>query len=540
MLKLQKTKRALAGIASLVGVAFGGLAVILLVNTVLFTSKQIAPGKIPPVKSIKLDENEAVKRLSGSLKFKTVSDPDPSKMPGPSRMRDPSKMPDPSKINGNEFLEMHEYLERSFPKVHKELKRQIVGKYSLLFHWQGSHKSLDPILLMSHLDVVRVEPGTEDDWTHPPFSGEIADGYIWGRGALDIKCGVMGILEAVELLLKKGFQPERTVFIALGHDEEVGGSNGNAKIAAMLDTRGIRLQYVLDEGGVVTEGIIPGISEPVAFIGVAEKGYVNVVLSIDEQSAPHLGGHSSMPPPQTAVGVLAAAITRLESHPFPTRLSEGTDLMLDYVGPEMPFLKKMVIANRWLFRWLIPREFAKERATNATVRTTTAVTMIEGGVMRNVLPTKAWAAVNFRILTGDSVADVESHVRQITSDERITIKVDSHAVASEPSGVSDTESAEFKTLQRTIRQVFPNAVVAPGLAVVTTDSAHYRTIAKNTFRFIPTRITEADIERVHGTNERISEKNYIEIIRFFVRQIHNSTCSDGDCGHLTSTEVPSD
>ncbi|MDA2923159.1 M20/M25/M40 family metallo-hydrolase [Acidobacteria bacterium AH-259-L09] len=368
---------------------------------------------------------------------------------------------------------------------------------------------------MSHIDVVPVDPATRDEWEHPPFGGDIADGFIWGRGTLDIKCGAVGILEAVEFLLAEGFQPSRDIYLAFGHDEEVGGANGNARMAATLKERGVRIEYVIDEGGILAEDIIPGIAAPVAYVAVAEKGYSGLTLT-----AQGTGGHSSMPPPQTAVGIVAAAIQKLESNPFPSQLGGATGLMLDYLGPEMLIAQRIVIANRWLFGPLIKRQFARSPSLNALIRTTTAATMMEGSVARNVLPTSARVVVNFRILPGDTSAQVLEYVRATVNDPRV--EYDASGKTREPPTVSDTESVAFKTLQRTIGEVFPGAVVAPALTAVTTDSPKYEEITENTFRFIPTRMNNEGLTLLHGVNERIAVQNYLEIIRFFIQQIRNS------------------
>ena len=482
------------------------LTLLLLVNTIRFRSKQI---EVQPIERIALEEQQVVERFSRALQFKTVS------------------YPEPSDFDTEEFLSLHSYLEESFPRVHSTLKREVIGAYSLLYSWQGRDPSRKPVLLMSHIDVVPVEPATENQWTHPPFGGKVADGFIWGRGTLDIKCGALALLEAVEFLLAEGFQPSGDIYLAFGHDEEVGGANGNERIAATLKERGVRLQYVLDEGGVIVHDVIPGVAAPVAYVAVAEKGYFGLKLT---GSAP--GGHSSMPPPQTAVGVVAEAIRKLEANPLPADLGGVTGTMLDYLGPEMPFLSRFVIANRWLFAPLIKRQFESRPSTNATIRTTTAVTMVGGGVARNVLPTSAWAVVNFRVLPGENAAEVLEHAKSTVDDSRIEFHYsrikpgqayEEYGMKSEASVISDTESADFRTLHRTIREIFPNVVVSPALAVVTTDSRRYEEIADNTFRFVPTRMTQEDLKRPHGIDERISVENYVEIIRFFVQQIRNST-----------------
>ena len=473
------------------------LTVIVLLNTLRFRSKQI---EVSPITQVVLDETGCAKRLGRAMQFETTS------------------CKDPQKIDPEPFLALHEYLEKAFPRTHATLNRETVGQsgLSLLYTWKGTDPSAAPFLLMSHIDVVPVERGTEADWTHPAFEGHVANGYVWGRGALDVKFGAVGILEAVEHLLAEGFQPKSTIYIAMGHDEEVGGVNGNAEIAALLKQREVHLRYVLDEGGAILHGVINGVSSPVAFIGVAEKGIAGVRLTA---SSP--GGHPARAPRHTAIGFLAAAIHKLESQPMPSRLGGATDLMLDYLGPEMPFSQKAILANRWLFDGLVRHQFAKQPPTNATIRTTWAVTMVEGGVAENVLPKKADAYVNVRLLLGDTAESVLKHIKRTVNDpQRVKCVLDPRVMQASP--VSDTNSNDFTTLHRTIRGVFSDVIVAPGLTTGSTDSRHYQAIADNTFRFIPMRITPEDLERIHGTNERISVKNYLEVIRFFIQQIRNS------------------
>ena len=470
------------------------VVVIVLINTVRSTSKQMA---VQPIETVNLDEEGAVDRFSRVLQFETVS------------------YEDSSKFDAEPFLALHAYLEQAFPRVHTTLEKEVIGDYSLLYFWKGSDSSRQPILLMSHIDVVPVDPATRDEWEHPPFGGDLADGLIWGRGTLDVKCGAVGILEAVEFLLAEGFQPSRDVYLAFGHDEEIGGANGNARMAATLKERGVRLEYVLDEGGILGENLIPGIAAPVALVAVAEKGYLDLTLT-----ALGTGGHSSMPPPQTAVGIVAAAIEKLESHPFPSQLGGATGLMLDYLGPEMAIAQRMVIANRWLFGPLIRSQFAGSLSLNAMIRTTTAATMMEGGIAGNVLPTRARALVNFRMLPGHTSAQVLEYVRDTVNDPRV--EYDTSGKTQEAPAVSDPESVAFETLQRTIGEVFPGALVAPFLTTGATDSRMYGEITENTFRFIPARLNNETLTLLHGVNERIGVENYLEIIRFFIQQIRNS------------------
>jgi carboxypeptidase PM20D1 len=472
-------------------VIIGGFILVLVARAVRFTSKQIT---VTPVTDIDIDE-EAASRLGKALQFRTIS------------------YQDPAKFDKTEFSNLHKFLKEAFPTIHSVLTREVIADYSLLYTWQG-RSDLPPILLMAHMDVVPVEEGTEQTWVHPPFSGEIADGYIWGRGSMDIKCGVMGILEAVEHLLQNNFTPERTIYLAFGHDEEVGGPHGATSIASVLNQRGVKLEFVLDEGGVITQGIIPGVSAPVALVGIAEKGYISLELTVKSE-----GGHSSMPPKKSGIGVLSSAIQKLEKNRFPSRMQGVVTNLFEYTGPEMPFTKKLVFANLWLFKGLVKRQLAQAPKTNALIRTTTAPTIIKGGTKENILPKTVKGVVNFRILPGETTDSVTARVKQVINDSRVDIT--SLEQTWNPSPVSDVTSESFYMLQKTVRQIFPNVVVAPYLVTGATDSRHYAVLTNNVFKLVPYLVTPEDLKRVHGTNERLSVTDYEKLVKFFVQLIKN-------------------
>ena len=414
------------------------------------------------------------------------------------------------------FLGFHSFLRETFPAVRRALDRELVGELSLLYRWLGSDESLEPVLLLAHQDVVPVPPDAVDSWTHPPFSGAIADGFVWGRGTMDDKSSLMAILEAVERLLDAGFAPRRTVFLAFGHDEEVGGAAGASAIAETLEGRGVRAAFVLDEGSAVLEaGVVGGIDSPLALVGVAEKGYLSVELSVKAA-----GGHSSMPPPTTAVGTLATAIYRLERNPMPTRLEGTTQQLFEYLGPEFPFHYRLLFANLWLFRPVLEWRLAKDPPTNAMLRTTTAATMIEGSPKDNVLPSYARAVVNFRILPGDNVQAVLAHVRRVVDDPRVA--VEPLRLRREPTTPSDVESPDFQLLARTIREVFGPIPVAPNLVLGGTDARHYERVSPDLYRFSPIRVSREDVSRAHGIDERLSVSSHAQAIRFFMRLIRNA------------------
>ncbi|HWM90036.1 MAG TPA: M20 family peptidase [Thermoanaerobaculia bacterium] len=486
-------------ILAILGIAILVLAAIILVRASTLESKQV---KAEPVTDLAVDSNAAAQRLAGAVRFPTISH---------EGGRD---------VEAQAFLGLHRYLQASFPLVHQSLRREVVAEYSLLYTWPGSKPELPPILLMSHTDVVPIEPGTEKRWIHPPFSGAIAGGYIWGRGTIDDKVSVLGVLEGVELLLARGFQPERTVLLAFGHDEEVGGTQGAAAIARLLESRGVRPAMILDEGGIIAKGMVPGLDSPVAMISTAEKGFVTVELTARSQ-----GGHSSMPPRSTAIGMVAAAVQKLEQNPMPARIDGATRESFDFLAPELPLGARLPLANLWLFAPLVRKQFSGEPASDARMRTTTAATMIRGGVKENVLPSEGRAWVNFRILPGDTVASVLEHVRE-TVGPGIQVSV-SGTLVSEPSPQSKTDEGAFRLLQTTLAQVFPGTLAAPNLLAGATDTKHFRKLSPNVYRFIPVSITAEDLERIHGTNERVGVQDYAGAVRFYAQLVRNAAGGSG-------------
>jgi carboxypeptidase PM20D1 len=483
-------KRGLAVV--LVGVLL--LAAGLVVRAVSLPSRQLVVEPVPPMAV----DPGAAGRLARAVTFRTVS------------------YQDPAETDPEQFRALHRYLEASFPGVHRTLRRELVSELSLLFTWTGRDPAARPLLFLSHLDVVPVE--SETAWSHPPFAGEIADGHVWGRGALDDKLGVLGLLEAVESLLRDGFQPRRTIYLAFGHDEEVLGRRGAPAIAALLGERGVTPELVLDEGLPVVVGQFSGVRAPVATIGIAEKGYVSVELTVEGE-----GGHSSMPPPETPVGTLAKAITRLEAHRPRPALAGAARQLLAAVAPHMDLGRRIAIANLWLFGPLVEWQLTGSPVTDALIRTTTAPTMLEGGPKENVLPARARAVVNFRIRPGDSVAGVLAHVQATVADARVKAVPLPSAMRSEPSPESSIESSAFQTLARTIREVFPDALVVPSLVLGATDARHYATLAPGAvYRFIPVRMRPEDRRRVHGIDERIAVAGYEDAVRFYARLIRNA------------------
>ena len=423
----------------------------------------------------------------------------------------PTLNPTPEAPGLERFHELHALLQAQFPRVHAELGRELISGASLLYRWRG-REACPALLLAAHQDVVPVEAGTESRWTHPPFAGVIADGAIWGRGAIDDKSALLAILEAVELQLAAGLAPRCDVYLAFGHDEEVSGLQGAAAIAKLLAQRDVDLDYVLDEGGAITIGAIPGTHLPLATIGVAEKGYLSVRLSTQDA-----GGHSSMPPRHSAIGRLAAAVARLEAERPDAALTAVQRELLRRIAPHVDPLQRLVLANLWLTAPLVSGQFAKSPVSDATQRTTTAPTLFRAGIKDNVLAQQAEAVVNFRIRMGDSVEGVLEHVRRTVADDEVAIEAldDFH---SEPTAqAAPWTDAAFAQIESVLRRVSPepDLVVAPFVTSGGTDARHYAELTPKLYRLLPATLTPELIASFHGNNERIPLAEYLRMVRFY-------------------------
>ena len=320
------------------------------------------------------------------------------------------------------------------------------------------------------------------------------------------------------MLLETDYVPERTIYIAFGHDEEVSGLNGAQAIAKKFAQQKIEFEFVLDEGSIIVENAVTGLPKPLALIGVAEKGYTTMTLTANLED----GGHSSMPPAETAVGVLSKAIYALQEHPFPAKIDGAVENMFDHIGPEMGTFNKVLFANLWLTEGLILGQFSKSPQSSAMIRTTTAPTMLRGGIKDNVLPTKASAKVNFRILPGETVETVTDYVRKTINDDRVIVVPSEGQLSQNPSVISSTESFGFQIIQTTIQQLHPEVVVAPSLVIAATDSRHYTGLSDHVYRFQPIQIEKSETKRFHGIDEQLSVEGYKDMIRFYHQLILNA------------------
>ncbi len=459
------------------------VAAILVINTFNLSSKQM----IVDHKEMITPRDSAINHLSEAIRYQTIS------------------LSEDAPPDSAAFAGLHAFLRRAYPSVYSTMNLTMISEYSLLFKWEGTDASAKPLIFMSHQDVVPVDKPTLEKWEGAPFKGEIKNGIIYGRGTMDDKSSLIALLESAEMLISEGFKPKQTIYFAFGHDEEVGGENGAAKIAEYLKKEGVQASFTLDEGGFIATDMIPGVEKSVAMINVAEKGFASFRIIVET-----LGGHSSQPPKDNTIGMLAKAIVKLEENQLPYKLVEPVTFQMEYIGSELPFFKKLAFANPWLFKKPILE------ALNA--HTSTAPTIIDGGMKNNVIPTVAEATINFRILPGESIESVEAHVKEIVGDK---IKVERVGFLTNPSPVSSIEGEEYKVLEKTIRELFENTVVVPGLISGGTDARYFYDISDAVYRFYPIRINPTNYNSFHGINERLEVKNFDEMVGFTYQLIKN-------------------
>lgn len=464
-------------------------------NTFRQGSRQL---EVAPAPALAVDEAGVADKLAGAIRLRTISS-----------LEDP-------KANADQFLQLHALLAQRFPKVHATLKREVMPDgLSLLYTWQGADAKAKPIAFLAHQDVVPIAPGTEKNWQAEPYSGQVKDGFVWGRGAWDDKANLISQLEAVEMLLASGFQPRQTVYLGFGADEEVGGLRGAVAMVKLLQERKVQLEFVIDEGLLITDGVMPGLATPAALIGIAEKGYLSVVMKV-----PATPGHSSMPPAKgtSAIAMMSAALRRIDDEQLPGNIRGVAREMFETLAPEMGGMQRVALSNLWLFGPMVQSQLEKGASTNAMLRTTTALTVVNGGNKDNVLPGEAQATVNFRLLPGDTRESVLQHVRSKSGERFELIALPGSA---EASPVSPTESSSYQLINRTVRSLFPGTIVAPGLMLGATDSRHFTPISDHIYRFSPVRAKPEDLSRFHGTNERIATANLAELVRFYHQLLRN-------------------
>ncbi len=469
------------------------LAAIMAINTIY---KKPVKEAARNLESLELDKRKIAQHLSGMIKIKTIT------------------AATVEECDKKAFKGFHKYLEKTYPLVHKTLEYETVNDFSLLYKWPGSGSAKKPFLMMAHMDVVPVDERTKDKWKYGAFSGEIADGYVWGRGAIDMKGQLASVMESVEYLIAEGFTPKRDIYIALGHDEESMGLYGAQATAALLEKRDIHFDFILDEGGVVMDGKVIGANVMAATIGICEKGYADIRLTAQSK-----GGHASRPPKQTAVGEIAKAIIALEKKQMKASLNEPLRHMLSAVGGYMKFPLNVIAANLFITKPLLLKGLAAKPTSAALVRTTAAPTMLKGSTASNVLAEKAEAVVNFRISPDNTVSELMAHIKKTIANDDIKIEI---IQAYEPSRVSDTQSEAYRVISGTVKSIFGEYVVSPYPMIAATDSRWYTKVSDGTYLFQPFSSLSEDLGTIHAVGERLAIDSLAQGVEFFIRLVKNA------------------
>ena len=483
-------KKAKIAVLSTAGALLAGNAV----HAALYRPKKV---KSPVLPDEKVNLDRYIETLCSAIRCKTVSNTDESL------------------VEWKEFEKLHRLFEKTYPMLHKTLEKRIIGKAGIIYVWKGSDPSLKPIALIAHQDVVPVSKDTVSDWTYPPFEGKLAQGYIWGRGSTDMKNHLVGILESVETLLEDGFVPKRTVLICLGYNEEVTNSEASSApmISKALEEEGIQLESLLDEGGAILDLNVPHAIKHklVGGVGVAEKGYADFEISLEAK-----GGHSSTPPKHSAVGELSKAIVDLEKHQFRSHITKEVKSIVDTAARTTAFPVRLIGCN---IKPLLPvlKPILTQIAPVASVlRTTTAVTMTHGSPQANVLPQKAAATVNFRIMPGDTIYDVEKHIRRVIRNKRINVRL---LGGNEPSAISPTDTPTMKAISQVCCGIYDMSAPTPFIVMGATDAFHYQNLTDQIYRFSPFVMPPEILMLAHGTDERIAVDSLEKAIVFFKRYI---------------------
>lgn len=460
---------------------------VLLVRAARF--KAPAPSS-QPAPAVDVAREQAVEHLAQMVQLATVSSNDWSQ------------------VDETQFEAFRALLRQLYPQVHAACSPERCGNTGLLFHWKGASAG-EPVVLMAHYDVV---PVNAERWQQPPFAGKIVDGELWGRGTLDTKITLLGVMESVESLLGKGFVPANDIYMAFAGDEEVAGGGAQA-IVKTLKERGVKPAFVLDEGGAIVEKIFPGVSDPIAVVGIGEKGMADVHLSVQG-----CGGHASHPPKHTALGVLAKAIAACEAHPFKAQLTFPVRQLFLTVGPHAPFLYRLLFGNLWCFGGLLKAMApALGSELNAMMRTTMSFNMASASKQSNIIPGEASAVANMRLINTSTLDSVKAHMEKAIHDPAVKVEV-LHGQEASPYG--DPACRQFGTMAEAIRHTWgQQVIVSPYLMIACSDSRHYSGLCQNVFKFSAMALSKEQRDLIHNDNERIPVEKIGECVEFYTRLI---------------------
>lgn len=462
---------------------------VILLAVILIRTAMFRPEKEPirEAEPIDLNEEKIVADMVDMIRCKTVSNRDESK------------------VDRGEFAKFEALLKKRFPLIHEKCEFHKIGKTGLLYKLKGK-SSEKPSVCMAHYDVVPVQ---EEGWSKPAFDGLVEDGFIWGRGTLDTKGTLCGVMEALEKLLSENYIPENDLYLSFSGEEEIDG-NSCADIVTYLEEKGIKPAMVVDEGGAVVDHVFPGVDDQCALIGIGEKGSVNMNFTLASQ-----GGHASTPPVHTILGRLSQAVVNMEGHPFKRQLTKPVAEMYDTLGRHSTFLYRMIFANLWLFEPVLDMICKKSGGElNALMRTTVAVTRMEGSKAYNVLPPKASFGINMRLLGKDTIEHATEYLKKVINDDEIKCEL---VNGMNPSIYSDTSCEEWYKLKGVICQTWPKAIVSPYLMMACSDSRHYCRITDRVYRFSAMHLSKEERGMIHGNDERIPIETLVKTVEFYVR-----------------------
>lgn len=456
--------------------------IVVLIRAAMFQPKDV---KIPSDEMVTIDEEKVVKDMQELIRCKTIS------------------YNEEEKVDKAEFEKFKNLLPQLYPTIHAVCERKFLGVNGILYRWPG--KSCDePIILMSHYDVVPVE---EDQWEKPAFDAILEDGILWGRGTLDTKGTLCGIMEAAEQLMKEAFVPAHDIYFAFSGQEEINGTTC-PDMVSWFEQQGIRPGMVLDEGGAVVENIFPGVTKECAVIGIAEKGMLNIELHAKSK-----GGHASTPPKHTIVGELAQAIVKIENHPFPHQFTKPVLAMLDTLGRHSSFLYKILFANMWCFKGLFALVCKLSGGElNAMVRTTCAMTKMEGSKAFNVIPPVASAGMNLRLIGTDTIDSAKAYIEHVIQNPEIEVSV---YEGRNPSINSDISCEAWDILCQAVTDTWQESIVSPYLMMACSDSWYYNRISDKVYKFSAMKLSKEERGMIHGNNERVPVETLVKTVEFY-------------------------